>query len=235
MHRVFWHLGITTDILQRPASHRLTVVPAHFIVDDALAAALTAYVEHGGHLVVTFLTGLADEHPHIGLGGYPAKLRDLLGIRVEELHPVDGPEYWTELVRLDGATRAGPDLTRHGYGRGVAWYSSTRLTEETVRRIAEEAGIAPGEEGVEVIRRQGWLFALNHTDREQYVASAGLTVAPGGVAVVELDVEDGLVVQSDPPSAELRTPVNAYQSPTAPCRRSRTRAGTSAPAGPGTR
>jgi beta-galactosidase len=196
VHAAFWHLGITVDIAGRPGEqHRLAVVPARFIVDDDLAAALTAYVERGGHLVVTFLTGLVDEHLHIGLGGYPAKLRHLLGIRVEELHPLAGPAYWTELVRLHGAVRVGPDLTRHEYGRGVAWYSSTRLDRATLEAIAGEAGVersgAPA--GVEVIKRQGCLFALNHTDREQRL-DGGLVLAPGGVAVVQ----DGLVVQTDP-------------------------------------
>jgi beta-galactosidase len=196
VHAALWQLGITTDVVGRPrAQHRLTVVPAHVVVDDALAAALTAYVEHGGHLVVTFLTGLVDEHLHIGLGGYPAKLRDLLGIRVEELHPLAGPAYWTELVRLHGATRVGPDLTRHAYGRGVAWYSATRLDRATLRRIADDAGVerstAPA--GVEVVKRSNGLFALNHTDREQHL-DGGLRLPPGGVALVQ----DGLVVKTDP-------------------------------------
>ena len=109
-----------------------------------------------------------------------------------------GPAYWTELVRLHGATRAGADLTRHAYGRGVAWYSATRLDQATLRRIAEEAGVersaAPG--GVEVVRRSNGFFALNHTDQEQRLdgVGEGRKLPPGGVAYIE----DRLVVQIDP-------------------------------------
>ena len=48
---------------------------------------MTSYVEGGGTLAVWYLSGTADTAGRIHLGGYAGALHDVLGVRVEELHP----------------------------------------------------------------------------------------------------------------------------------------------------
>src|SRR5690606_41279736 len=55
---------------------------------DETADALRAYVEGGGHLLVTYFSGIVDENDHVRLGGYPGAFRDLLGVRTEEFAPL---------------------------------------------------------------------------------------------------------------------------------------------------
>ena len=38
--------------------------------------------------LVTYFSGIVDEHDHVRLGGYPGAFRDLLGVRVEEFAPL---------------------------------------------------------------------------------------------------------------------------------------------------
>jgi beta-galactosidase len=193
-HRALWHAGFTTDFtgpaaFSGPAAsglaasgYRLVVVPALYLMPDATARALHRYVAEGGHVVVTYLSGVADEHVRVRLGGYPGALRTLLGVRVEEFHPLatddvielstgDTGRRWSETVHLAGAEPVAtyasgpltgrPAVTRHRYGAGVAWYVSTRLDDAAYRRLLTEAahaaGVAPtvpdGPAGVEVIRR----------------------------------------------------------------------------------
>jgi beta-galactosidase len=152
---------------------------------DGPGAALRSWVEAGGHLVVTFLSGIAGEDTRIHTGGYPGALRDLLGVRVEEFHPL-GPDervrlcsgatgdLWSETVHATGAKvvarYAGgvldgrPAITRHTVGRGSAWYVSTRLDFESWSRwlafVAEVAGVRPVRAGLPpgvevVVRRDG--------------------------------------------------------------------------------
>ena len=45
---------------------------------------LNAYVKNGGTLVTTVMSGLADENDRCVFGAYPGKLKDMLGIWVEE-------------------------------------------------------------------------------------------------------------------------------------------------------
>lgn len=95
-------LGIRADVVTAQADlgrYELLIAPVLHMVPAALAKELTRYVEHGGHLVTTYFSGVVDENDHIWLGGYPGALRDLLGIRIEEFGPLlDG-----ESVELDGA------------------------------------------------------------------------------------------------------------------------------------
>lgn len=178
--------GITVDIVAPGApvdSYALVVVPSLYSVTDAAAQVLADYVAAGGHAVVTFFSGIVDEHDRVRPGGYPGAFRELLGVRSEEfvpLHPStvlelnDGQSarLWSERLRLEGAEAVavftnGPvpgvaAVTRNAFGDGVAWYLATALDEEslatTLVRAARDAGVAvtaghPA--GVEIVRRVG--------------------------------------------------------------------------------
>jgi beta-galactosidase len=178
--------GITVDIVAPGApvdAYKLVVVPTLYTVTDAAARVLADYVAAGGHAVVTFFSGIVDEHDRVRPGGYPGAFRDLLGVRSEEFVPVraetvlslsDGQSagMWSERLRLEGAEAIsvftnGPvpgvaAVTRNAVGDGVAWYLATVLDEaslsETLLRAARDAGVEipavhPG--GVEIVRRAG--------------------------------------------------------------------------------
>ena len=188
-HRAFWRRGITTDVVGTAAdlaAYALIVLPAQYLIPPgAQSKALSTWVAGGGQLVVTFLSGVAGEDTRVHTGGYPGALRDLLGVRVEEFHPL-GPdervrlcsgatgELWSETVQATGAKvisrYAGgaldgrPAITRNNVGRGAAWYVSTRLDEESWGRwlafVADVAGVRPVRAGLPagvevVVRRDG--------------------------------------------------------------------------------
>ena len=183
-HRALWRTGYTVDFAGPEADlsrYALVVVPALFLTSDAAARSIGAYVTAGGHLVVTYFSGIADEYGRVRLGGHPGALREVLGIRVEEFHPLEEPvalstgergARWAEHVHLVGATAVAtyaggvldglPAITRHRYGAGTAWYLSTRLDDEAYSRllstVAAEAGARPAvaglPAGVEAIRRR---------------------------------------------------------------------------------
>ncbi|MER5426662.1 beta-galactosidase [Streptosporangium roseum] len=90
-HRVLYRHGVTADFAHPSddlAAYRFVLVPSLYLISDADAENLRRYVEGGGTLVASFLSGVADEHARVRTGGYPGALRDLLGIRVEEFHPL---------------------------------------------------------------------------------------------------------------------------------------------------
>ena len=104
----------------------------------------------------------------IRTGGYPGALRDVLGVRVEEFHPLhpgtSAPlamadaeltgHVWTERLRTEGAEvlaayAAGPlaglpALTRHPFGAGTAWYLSTLLAADDLTTLLRGAATAAG-------------------------------------------------------------------------------------------
>ncbi|GAA2251182.1 beta-galactosidase [Streptomyces ruber] len=153
------------------SAYPLVVVPALYLTTEAAGANLRRYVERGGTLVVSYFSGIVDEHDAVHDGPYPGALRDVLGLTVEEFSPLlagegvrlTGPDeaeltgdVWTEFVvprgaetvwtYADGLTAGRPAVTRYRLGEGTAWYVSTRLDARglgvLLGRAADDAGVA---------------------------------------------------------------------------------------------
>ena len=180
-----WEAKATADFVAPTAAldrYRLVVVPSLYVVSEAVARNLTAYVEQGGRLVVSFFSGIVDEHDRVPPGPHPGALRDLLGLTIEEFHPLAAGEaaalegglsgdVWSERVVpagaetvlrfLDGPDAGEPAVTRHAVGRGTATYLATRLRQDALRALLEpelDAAGAARERGlpaaVEAVRRE---------------------------------------------------------------------------------
>ena len=150
--------------------YRVVIAPHLYLMTDRAADNLRRYVEAGGVLVLTFFSGIVDEHEHVRLGGYPAQLTDVLGLTVEELAPLPegrlrtiatddgagfGSTLWADVIRLEGATAiasyadadypGGPAVAEHRSGRGTAIYAGTMPDAAGMRwllaRAARTAGL----------------------------------------------------------------------------------------------
>jgi beta-galactosidase len=153
-YRPLYAANIAIDFVRPEAdlsSYRAVLVPNLYLLRDDAAPNFERFVEQGGTLMMSFFSGIVDERDQIRLGGYPAPLRRLLGLTVEEFDPYapgqantivtsDGRRYacdlWGDVIALDGAEAlatyaadfyAGmPAVTRHAFGRGHAYYLGTR-------------------------------------------------------------------------------------------------------------
>lgn len=134
--------------------YKLVIAPALYMMKGEEAARFERYVAQGGTLLVTFFSGIVDENDRIHMGGYPAPLRKLLGLTVEEFDPMlpgqanvlriaDGPlagdyvcDLWADLIRTEGAETlatfnadffaGSAAVTRHRFGAGCAYYVGTQ-------------------------------------------------------------------------------------------------------------
>jgi beta-galactosidase len=186
-HDALWARNVGVDIVgpgDDLTSYRVVIAAGQYLLDDAAAAALTAFAEGGGTVVATYFSGIVDEYDHIRLGGYPGALRDLLGVWIEEFFPLAqgdsvaltefGPGHvWSELGRVTEATAVAeyatgpvagsPAITQRDVGAGHAWYVGTQLSGDRlgglVERILVDAGVesvvAGLPRGVEAVRRVG--------------------------------------------------------------------------------
>lgn len=187
LHRALLDAGVAVDVLPVGApldAYRVVLVPTLYLASDDTAARVAAVVERGGHVLVTYFSGIVDEADRMRLGGYPGAFRDLLGVRVEEFAPLgeggavslsDGAtgHVWTERMTapdaqvlatyVDGPSAGGPAVTRRtAPDGGTAWYVSTRLDPAATARLLDDvlatAGVRPVAAtvpGVEVVRRVG--------------------------------------------------------------------------------
>lgn len=160
-------IGVEDDL----SPYALVVAPVLYMVKTGYDEKLREYVKNGGRFLTTFFSGYVDEHDLVTIGGYPGKLRDILGIWVEEEDalPEDmhnsfhyqGKTYpaslLCDLLHTEGAESlsiynedfyAGmPVLTKNAFGKGFGYYVATSSDDAFYRdyigEICEEAGILP--------------------------------------------------------------------------------------------
>jgi len=87
-YRAMWRLNVPTRIIgdEHPyTGTKLLIAPMLHLIKPGVADRLRAFVEAGGTLVLTSLSGVVDEHMRCLMGGWPgAGLRELAGVWVEE-------------------------------------------------------------------------------------------------------------------------------------------------------
>ena len=177
-YRAFWRRNVPADIIESTTpldklkQYDLVVAPALIAVLPGVAETLESYVSEGGSFITGYMAGIHDEHDLVVPGGYPGKLRDLMGVWVEEIDAlapdetievhgdaVDAKgEIVASIIHREGARRlatygggefyAGHSaLTVNTYGKGKAYFVGTPLDETGMSAfmapIIKELGLKP--------------------------------------------------------------------------------------------
>ncbi len=91
-YRPFWDRGISVDVNEMNESfeeYKLVVAPMLYMLKPGVAKRLKAYVEKGGTVVFTYVTGYVNENDLCFLGGFPGDgLMELSGVWAEEIDPL---------------------------------------------------------------------------------------------------------------------------------------------------
>jgi beta-galactosidase len=172
----FWASNRTVDFVRLESDltrYKLVVVPATYLVSDEGARALEAFVEGGGHALVSFFSGIVDPADRVRPGRYPGCWRDLLGASVEEFWPLDPDEtvlchfegqmpgdavfrgsLWSEDLRVDdaevlarfvgGPLDGRPSITRRAVGSGSVTYCATLPEASALATIVNEIAARAG-------------------------------------------------------------------------------------------
>lgn len=146
------------------SSYRLVIAPVLYMVRGDTDVRIREYVRQGGCFLTTFFSGIVQENDLVVPGGYPGRLRDILGIWVEEEDALPpgmengffyrGKRYpaflLCDLLHTEGARqlddsgytsdfyRGMPVITENSFGRGRAYYVATASSEEFYRAFLEE-------------------------------------------------------------------------------------------------
>lgn len=164
-YKAFNNLNIPVDLVSVEddlSDYRIVIAPVLYMVKPGYDEKLRRFVQNGGTFVTTFFSGYVDDHDLVTIGGYPGKLRDILGIWVEEEDalPEDAHNSFTykgttypasllcDLLYTEGAEAlasyetdfyAGmPALTRNTYGKGTTYYVATRSNADFYRTLIDE-------------------------------------------------------------------------------------------------
>ncbi|WP_344943172.1 beta-galactosidase [Sphaerisporangium flaviroseum] len=205
-YEALWREHVTTDFVHPSAdisAYKLVVVPSSYLLTEGSAKNLQRYVEAGGHLLVSYFSGIVDENDTVHEGPYPGALREVLGLAVEEFHPLREREtvaltggamgrIWSERVRLaravavrefaDGPDAGHPAVTGNGFGAGTAWYLATALAGDDLRgllgEVLDRAEVRRPRglpDTLEFVRRGPHVFLINHGDAPVTVAGVSGT------------------------------------------------------------
>lgn len=152
-YRALFSMNYPVDLIGTEddlSSYSIVIAPLLYMCKEGYDEKIRSYVKQGGTFVTTYFSGYVEDHDLVVLGGYPGKLRDILGVWVEEidaLYPDEansfiykGVRYPAEIAcerkHLEGAEAlafyesdfyAGmPVVTGHAWGRGEAYHVATR-------------------------------------------------------------------------------------------------------------
>ena len=154
------------------SKYKIVVAPVLYMVKEGMKEALTKFMENGGILITTFMSGLVNESDNVHLGGYPGPLRELAGVWVEEIDALAPEQTNTitftdgtrmscnllcDLMHLEGAQLlasydenfyAGmPAITKNTFGKGCTYYIGTNMGQEGIDKVlkmaTQQAGVHP--------------------------------------------------------------------------------------------
>jgi len=175
MHKSLYDLNVGADFVF-PATtdfsaYKVLIVPALYIADDALLQRIADYVKNGGHVVMTFKSGFANENSAVRWVRAPGPLREAAGFSYQEFSNLEHPlelkgdpfhvgsanrvQHWAEFLMPEHAKAIAyydhpffgkwPALTENDFGAGTLLYEGTYLSAElqtaVLRGVLDKAGL----------------------------------------------------------------------------------------------
>ena len=187
LHKTFYELNVGTDFIFPDntdfSRYKLIVVPPLYIATDELLNKLAAYVENGGHVLMTFKSGFANENSAIRWELAPGPLRQAAGFSYQEFSNLERPlplkgdpfkagdnnevNYWAEFLVLEHAKALAyydhpffgrwPAITRNRFGTGVLTYEGSFLSDQLQRKLVLDelklAGLASDDQNLPSVVR----------------------------------------------------------------------------------
>lgn len=165
LHKAFFEANVGVDFVFPEqidfSGYKLIVVPPLYIASDALLKKLSDYVKAGGHVLMTFKSGFANENSAVRAVRAPGPLREVAGFNYQEFSNLERPlglkgdpfkvseenktMYWAEFLQLESAKPLAyydhpffgrwPAITRNTFGAGSLTYEGTFVSEAVQRAI----------------------------------------------------------------------------------------------------
>src|SRR6201998_1902644 len=173
IHRSLYDLNVSTDFVfpdtKDFSAYKLLIVPALYISDDALLQRISDYVKSGGHVVMTFKSGFANENSAVRWVRAPGTLREAAGFSYQEFSNLEHPlalkgdpfhvgeagknanqvSHWAEFLSPEHAKALAfydhpffgrwPAITENQFGAGTLLYEGTYLSSALQTAVLRQA------------------------------------------------------------------------------------------------
>lgn len=153
------------------SKYKMVIAPLLYMVKGDYHKKIESYVESGGTFVVSYFSGIVDEHDLVTCGGYPGKLRNVTGVWVEEIDALPSgcfnefvykdkkyeakmlcdiirPEHAETISVYEKDFYEGETvIARNQFGKGTCYYVGTRSSEnfysDFLSDLCKECGVTP--------------------------------------------------------------------------------------------
>jgi len=156
-YRTFWEKDIPVDVITKEqdfSNYKLLIVPMLYLASEETISSLKTFVQNGGTLVMTYISGIVNEHDLTYLGGWHKDLQEIFGMKPVEtdtLYPKDrnyvtyrNQSYelkdYATVLEVNSATIDGiyqedfyantAAVTSHRFGEGKSHYIGGRLDHQ---------------------------------------------------------------------------------------------------------
>lgn len=95
-HQAFWEMGVSTDIIDMEcdfSKYKIVVAPMLYLYRAGIEKKMRNFVQNGGVLVGGYWSGIVNETDLCFLGGAPANMMDVFGVRSEEIDALYDNQY----------------------------------------------------------------------------------------------------------------------------------------------
>ncbi|RXH55550.1 beta-galactosidase [Granulicella sibirica] len=165
LHTALYNANVGTDFVFPEdadfSRYKLIVIPPLYIADDALLTKISDYVKGGGHVLMSFKSGFANENSAVRWVRAPGPLREAAGFSYQEFSNLEKPlalkddpfkvgdnnkvMYWAEFLKLEHAKALAtyghpffgqwPAITRNQFGSGSLTYEGTVLDDKLQEKV----------------------------------------------------------------------------------------------------
>jgi beta-galactosidase len=190
------HAGI--DVLAPGAdlaSYKIVFAPVVYVLSEAQAAKVRAFVQNGGVFVTNFRLGAKNEFSQMARTPLPGLLRDVMGVTVEDYVPIysakQGVKFSSTLAGADGqcglwadvlqpadaqvlatytsgADADRPAITMNSFGKGKAVYIGADLDPASLTRVLRTLSASAGVRPLLEVP-SGVEVTLRKSDRKQWI------------------------------------------------------------------
>lgn len=195
-YKTFWEKDVPVDVITKEqdfSNYKVLIAPMLYLVSDETAARLKEFVANGGRLVMTYISGVVNEHDLVHLGGWQKDLTEIFGIiptETDTFYPKDEnmvqygnkkylvKDYATVLKVNDAKTEAiymedfyanTAAVTSKAYEKGQTYYIGARLNADFHRdfytKLIDELSLVPE---YQVEHEKGVSVQLRQDDQYYY-------------------------------------------------------------------
>lgn len=173
-YKSFHNLNIAVDFVKPNgdlSKYDIVIAPVLYMLKENVSDNIKNFVSNGGKFITTYFSGYVNENDLVQLGGYPAELRDMLGLWIEEIDslPPDmsnsievlssmtnmdskySCNMLCDIINLEGAKplavygsdfyKDKPTLTVNYYGKGKAYYIASNPEQKFINDFVNNLAI----------------------------------------------------------------------------------------------